>query len=180
MLGTRAVALVFFASATLAESTCCCLKWLPEVPESAAETDEPAIERAARERAESEGRALLASSEPGADAGVDDAGADASVEDAGPTRRSECVSGVGALAFDLGVAVITRGHAGGDPAAQVTFDPAACARRLVVYLVKRGAVFVVVAMVVHDRLTNEEVARSGTPPEFTYVEDVDYGSDEIF
>ena len=169
--------LVIFAVSSalvLAGSTCCCLGFLTDLPAvPSTEAEDAEIERVARARAEQEGRTLLAS-ESLLDAGVDAATA----ADAG-TRRSGCVSGVGALALDLGLAVVSRGHAGGSPGAQVTFNPAACARRLVVHLVREAAGWTVVALVVIDATTEEVVAQSGTP--FELVEpDVDYGSDEFF
>ena len=104
--------------------------------------------------------------------------------DAGPWRGGECVSGLGALATDVAVAVITRGHAGGDSAAEVSIDLGQCFDRVVVLLVLTAGVWHAVRAVAYGE--DGEVARLGSDPGYLQQEsvggggDIDFGSDELF
>lgn len=86
--------------------------------------------------------------------------------DAGPGSSGECgaAPGVAGLALELGAAVVSRGHSGGSAAGSVTFDPAGCARRIVVWVVQgaRAAVWRVVGAVVYDRTSGAELLRART------------------
>ncbi len=159
---TRATALAGSWLLVIASSCCCCGDCLPDYPQT---YDEPEIERVARDYAQANREALL--SDP----------------DAAPGGSGECFSGGGSVAFDLGVAVLSRGHSGSGSTGQVTFDPVACARRIVVWVVLRGAAFVAIGAVVYDRVSGGELRRIGEIPS-DYDEwagpDSDHVSGELF
>jgi hypothetical protein len=104
--------------------------------------------------------------------------------DAG-TSSSECVSGLGALAADVAVAVVSRGHAGGDSAAEVEINPGACFQKIVVLVVLTGGVWHGVRAVAYDA-TGREVTSVGDDKTYMLSEtvsasgDLDLGSDELF
>lgn len=133
------------ALALFASGCCCCSGDFFALPDDPLPTDEPAIGAAAREYVRDQRAVLFASRSAGPGAG-----------DCG----SAAVAG---LALDLGVAVITRGHAGRTGAGQVTFNPAACARRVVLSVLRQGAGWIVVGAIVYERASGAELLRVGSP-----------------
>ena len=106
--------------------------------------------------------------------------------DAGPGNEG-CVSGLGALATEVAAAVISRGHAGGDSAAQVQIDPIGCLTRIVVLVVLTGGVWRAVSIVA-ESLAGAS-ASVGADPGYLLQETVNpgesssdgnWGSDELF
>jgi len=166
------VTLLLLSLASLAQGGCCCCfgsdwaQYTPPVRE-----DEGAVEEARRYFQE-HADALVAQVSP----------------DAGPGGSEGCVSGLGALAFDVAAAVITRGHAGGDSAAQVSIDPGACFRRVVILVVLTAGAWHAVSVVAEGLAGGS--ASIGTDPGYFLQEtvsppgessyDSDWGSDELF
>lgn len=132
---------------------------------------------------------------------VDDAGAEAEARrywaqsadalaaqleaDAGPGSDGGCTSGLGALAMDVVVAVVSRGHAGGDSAAQVSIDPGACFSQVLVTVVLTAGVWHAIAVTAET--ADGRVARLGDDSSYllyVYVShdesDSDWSSDELF
>lgn len=155
---SRAVALL-----ALLSSGCCCSGDFLRPPEVALPSDEPAIEATARAYVEQHRSAIFASPDAGRGGG-------------------ECSAAAAAgLALDLGAAVLTRGHAGSSPAGRVVFNPAACARRIEVFVVKQAALWTVVGIVVYHRATGARLLSMGAPPsDFVRVADSDDAIDELF
>ncbi|MBN8610046.1 MAG: hypothetical protein J0L92_05660 [Deltaproteobacteria bacterium] len=158
----------FFALAIVTAidvSGCCCCfggDWSQFAPPT---TDDAGAEAEARRHYVAQAQALLAQL----------------AEDAG--GASGCTSGVADFAARVTVAVISRGHAGSDSAAQVQIDPAACFTRVVVLVVLTEGVWHAVSMVA-DAIDGRTVAL-GTDPGYLLQIDVgggdsDFGSDEMF
>jgi len=104
--------------------------------------------------------------------------------DAGPT--GSCLSGLGALAADVAVAVISRGHAGGEMAGQVRIDVGACVDHAIVLVVLVGGAWRGEQLVAYDA-SGAELARIGSDGRYwmeydfrSTGSDVDFGSDELF
>ncbi len=167
----RTAVLLALVVASLAQAGCCCCfgsdwaQFTPPVRE-----DDLAVEEARRYFQE-QADALVAQL----------------AHDAGPGNEG-CVSGLGALAFDVAAAVITRGHAGGDSAAQVSIDPVGCLSRIVVLVVLTGGAWRAVSIVA-DSLAGG-TASIGADPGYLLQETVsppgesssdgNWGSDELF
>lgn len=102
--------------------------------------------------------------------------------DAGPSAGG-CTSGVADLAAGVAVAVISRGHAGADSAAQVQIDPLACFTRVVVLVVLTAGVWHAVSITA-DTLDGTSVSLGSDPGYLLQVDvaggDSDFGSDEMF
>lgn len=105
-------------------------------------------------------------------------------DDAGPLGAEGCVSGLGALATTAVVAVVSRGHAGSDSAAEVSIDPGRCFSQIVVLVVLTAGVWHAVSLVA-DTLDGRTVS-FGTETPYLLQEtvggsgDSDWGSDELF
>ncbi len=162
----RSVLLVASWLFVLSGSCCCCSSDCLGIPETPAAHQEPEIEQAARDYAEANRDALFAGAQPDAGEGGGD-----------------CAPSAGDVALELGVAVLSRGHSGAGSTGRVTFNPAACMRDLVVYVVLRGGAFVAVGAIVYDRVSGAELRRLGAPPS-DYDEwagsDTDHATDELF
>jgi hypothetical protein len=106
-------------------------------------------------------------------------------EDTGPLGAEGCVSGLGALAATAVVAVVSRGHAGSDSAAQVSIEPGRCFSRIMVLVVLTAGVWHAVSLVA-DTLDGRTVSFGATGTPFLLQEtvggsgDSDWGSDELF
>lgn len=160
----RSVILVASWLFVLSGSCCCCSSDCLGIPETPQAYQEPEIEEAAREYAEANREALLSDPDAGGGGG-------------------DCAPSAGDVALELGVAVLSRGHSGAGSTGRVTFNPAACLRDLVVYVVLRGGAFVAVGAIVYDRITGAELRRLGDPPS-DYDEwagpDTDHATGELF
>lgn len=159
---SRVAGLAFAFLTLLGSSCCCCSSDFFELPEDAQPSDEPAIEAAAREHVAQHQAEIFAG------------------QDAGTRQEGECEVDTGGLAMDLGVAVLSRGHSGGSAAGRVSFDPAACARRVVVIVVKEAAVWTVAGVIVYDRASGAELRRIGTFSPFVEAYDSSGEIDEVF
>jgi hypothetical protein len=132
---------------------CCCTSWLPS---TAQPSDEPDIERTAREYAQQHAQEL---------AGATDAG-----------TPGQCSAS--SIATAVAAGIVTRGSAGSDAAGQVAYSLVDCAGRLLLYVVKRAAGWVVVGAALYnsnDYLINE----IGERVDFTAA-DSDNDVDELF
>lgn len=95
-----------------------------------------------------------------------------------------CLSGLGALATDVAIAVISRGHAGGDAAGEVRIDVGSCVGHAIVLVVLSAGVWRGVRLIAYDDFGGE-LARIGADPgyrmEYDFQRsDLDLGSDELF
>jgi hypothetical protein len=111
-----------------------------------------------------------------------DVGVDAGADAGAPS--GDCVSGLERLAADVAIAVISRGHAGGDSAAEVQINPGACFERVVVVVVLTAGAWHAVRAIAFDD-ESREVARIGDDVEYSVYttvgsSDHDFGSDEFF
>ncbi len=161
----RALATAVLASSLLFASGCCCSPDFFDVPHDPMPADSPRILSAGTDYVREHRAALFAS------------------PDAGPGSSGECSAVAAAeTAMQLGAAVVSRGHSGERAAGSVTFNPLACARRIVVWLIQGAhAVWNVVGAVVYDRTSGAELLRFGTPlTDFVEAIDADQGSDETF
>ena len=160
---------VLAACLSLGMAGCCCFggDWVAPPPTTAAFDDRGAEAEARRYFAEN-ADALVAQL-------TDDAGPDG----------ADCVSGLGSLATTAVVVVASHGHAGGDPAAQVSISPGRCFVGVLVLVVLTGGAWHAVSIV--GDTFDSRVTRLGVEPE--YIEDGSYGggtgdsnwgSDELF
>jgi hypothetical protein len=138
----------------------CCFGDL--APPPAPGYDDAAMEQAARELVEREAVALTAAPDGGSAGGG---------------------CGAGHLAMALGVAVVTRGHAGSDMMGSVSFSPSGCAARVLVFVALVGGAWQALGAQLVEGTT--AVSEVGVIPFFEPGEvepppDIDLGSDELF
>lgn len=102
--------------------------------------------------------------------------------DAGPGGSADCLPGMGELAALAVVTVVSNGHAGSDPAAQISINPGRCFVNVVVFVVFGAGVWHAVSM--RGTTLDGRTASLGTEPiyfeEVSDETDSDWGSDELF